>query len=58
MASLLVVIAAAAVVVAAAVALTWAGFRNGDWTGAALACALRKDLEKAANDGDHVPPSG
>jgi hypothetical protein len=50
------VIAAAAVTLAAAVVLTWAGFRNGDWSGEGLARALRKDLEKAAADNDRIQP--
>jgi hypothetical protein len=34
------------------------GFRNGDFTGHALARALRKDLEAAAREagGDRLPP--
>jgi hypothetical protein len=56
MASFVIVMAAAAVVLAAAVILTWAGFRNGDWTGEALARSLRKDLEQAAAEDGRVPP--
>jgi hypothetical protein len=58
MASLVIVIAAGAVTLAAALVLTWAGFRNGDWSGEALARALRKDLERAAAENDRVPPPG
>jgi hypothetical protein len=50
------VIAAGAVAIAAAIILTWAGFRNGDWTGEALARSLRKHLEQAAAEDDRVPP--
>ena len=57
MASLFIVSAAGVLVLAAAIFLTWAGFRNGDWTGDALARALTKDLkEAAAAKNRHVPP--
>jgi hypothetical protein len=55
-ASLLIAIAAAVLTLAAALFLLWGGFRNGDWTGEALARSLRKDLEAAAADDDHIPP--
>jgi hypothetical protein len=51
-----IVIAAGAVAIAAAIILTWAGFRNGDWTGEALARVLRADLEKGAAENRRVPP--
>jgi hypothetical protein len=53
-ASFVIVIAAGALTLAAAIVLTWAVFRNGTWTGEALARALRKDLEKAAAGHDRV----
>ena len=56
MANLGVVIAATALLIAAGAFLGWAGFRNGDYTGEALARALRKELEEAAAKGDRIPP--
>lgn len=56
MAGFFIVIAAGAVAIAAAIILTWAGFRNGDWTGEALARTLRADLEKGAAENGRVPP--
>jgi hypothetical protein len=35
--------------------LAYTGFRNGDWTGEALARALRRDLSDADGE-DRVPP--
>jgi hypothetical protein len=55
-ASFLIAIAAVAIVLAAFTALALAGFRNGDFTGEALARALRKDLEAAAAESDRIPP--
>lgn len=52
-----IVIAATACALAAAVAAVWLGFRNGDFTGEALARSLRKDLEEAAADSDRIPPA-
>ena len=48
-----------AVVLAGLVVFAFEGFRNGDFTGEALARALRKDLEAAAGDAgeDRVPPA-
>jgi len=43
-----------AVVLAGLVAFACDGFRNGDFTGAALARALRKDLEAAAGDAGRI----
>jgi hypothetical protein len=57
MADFFIVIAAGAIVIAAGAFLTWAGFRNGDWTGEALARALRRELEEAAAKGERIPPS-
>lgn len=47
-----------ALVLAGLIVLAFAGFRNGDFTGEALARALRADLEAAAGDAgeDRVPP--
>ncbi len=49
-----VLIAVSLLVFAALTILGFAGFRNGDWTGEALARALRKDLEQ--NGENRVPP--
>jgi hypothetical protein len=48
-----------AVVLAGLLVFAFEGFRNGDFTGEALARALRKDLEAAAGDAreDRVPPA-
>ena len=56
MAALLVVLAVATAVFTALAVLAVAGFRNGDFTGEALARALRRDLEAAAAKHDHSPP--
>lgn len=56
MADLCIVIAANALVIAAGAFMGWLGFRNGDYTGEALARALRKDLEEAAAKCDPIPP--
>jgi hypothetical protein len=47
-----------AIVLAGLVVLAFAGFRNGDFSGEALARALRADLEAAASETgeDRVPP--
>jgi hypothetical protein len=54
MASFLIAVAMSAIVLAACTALALAGFRNGDFTGEALARALRKDLEAAAAETDRI----
>jgi hypothetical protein len=51
--SYLVAIAVSVVVLAAMSLLAYAGFRNGDWTGEALARSLRRDLDAGE---DRVPP--
>lgn len=56
MAGLLIASGAGVFTLAAAIFLLWAGFRNGDMTGDALARALREDMEAAAAKNDHVPP--
>lgn len=50
----LVVIGAGTIVIAALAVIGFAGFRNGDFTGEAMARALLKDL-KAATPGDREP---
>jgi hypothetical protein len=46
------------IVLAGLIVYAFDGFRNGDFTGEALARALRKDLEAAAGQAgeDRVPP--
>jgi hypothetical protein len=44
-----------AIVLAGLIVFAFDGFRNGDFTGEALARALRKDLAAAAGE-DRVPP--
>ncbi|MGH3206659.1 MAG: hypothetical protein ACRDNO_02735 [Trebonia sp.] len=56
MAGFLIAIAVSAIVLAALTVLALAGFRNGDYTGEALARALRKDLEAGATQNDRIPP--
>jgi hypothetical protein len=55
-ASFLIAVGASAIALAALTLLALAGFRNGDFTGEALARALRKDLEAAAAEHDRIPP--
>jgi hypothetical protein len=47
-----------AIVLAGLIVFAFDGFRNGDFTGAALARALRQDLAAAAGEAgeDRVPP--
>jgi hypothetical protein len=56
MADFLIAIAVSAIVLAALTVLALAGFRNGDFTGEALARALRADLEAAAQNERTPPP--
>jgi hypothetical protein len=56
MASFLIAIAASAIVLAGLTVVALTGFRNGDFTGEALARALRADLEAAAAENDRTPP--
>ena len=54
MATFLLVIALGGAVLVGLMIVALAGFRNGDFTGEALARALRQDLE--AGGEDRVPP--